>query len=162
MSDLTNTHRGASPGSERRGRTDRRRRTIHSLIAGNFNPRRQGPRRARDGSIASTDWHEPRWLAIGLTIVLLSVADALLTLRLIQHGALEANPFMAVFLKYDPNRFAAVKVGLTAGGVLILTLVAKVRAFGRLPVGAILYALLGAYAGLVAYEVWLLRTIANT
>ncbi len=135
---------------------------MRSLLVGNVNPRRRGPRRARDGSIAATDWHEPRWLAVALVILLLSVADALLTLTLVQHGALEANPIMAAFLSRDADHFVAVKIGLTAGGVVLLTLVAKVRAFGRLPVSVILYTVLTAYAGLIAYEVWLLRTIANS
>ena len=69
---------------------------------------------------------------------------------------------MAVFLAQDPNLFVAFKIALTAGGVVLLTLVAKVRAFGRLPVSAILYTVLAGYAALIAYEVWLLRTIANS
>ncbi len=149
-------------GSERRGATDRRRRTLRSLFTGSFNPRRRGPRRVRDGSLTSTDWHESQWLAIALVILLLSVADAVLTLTLVQHGALEANPVMATFLALDPDVFVAFKIGLTAGGVVLLTLVAKVRAFGRLPVSAILYMVLAAYVTLIAYEVWLLRTIANS
>ncbi len=154
-------HPEPSHGERRRG-GDRRRRTIRSLLTGSINPRRRGPRRFRDGSIASTDWHEPHWLAVALIVLLLSVADALLTLTLVQHGAFEANPLMAAFLKDDPDHFAAVKIALTAGGVVLLTVVAKVRAFGRLPVSAILYGVLGAYAGLVGYELWLLRTIANS
>jgi Domain of unknown function (DUF5658) len=132
------------------------------LLTGNFNPRRHGPRRARDGSLSSTDWHEPRWLAVAMVILLLSVTDAVLTLALLQRGAFEANPLMAVFLTQDPDLFVAFKIGLTAGGVVLLTLVAKVRAFGRLPVSAILYTVLAGYAALIAYEVWLLRTIANS
>lgn len=149
-------------GSERRRAADRRRRTLRSLLTGSFNPRRYGPRRARDGSLTSTDWHEPQWLAIALVILLLSVADAVLTLTLVQHGALEANPVMAAFLAVDPDLFVAFKLGLTAGGVVLLTVVAKVRAFGHLPVGAILYTVLTAYAALITYEVWLLRTIPNS
>ncbi len=161
VSIRTNT-RPKVPRAERRRGANRRVRVLHALVAGNFNPRRRGPRRARDGSLACTDWHDPQWLAVALVILLLSVADALLTLVLVEHGALEANPLMAAFLRYDPDHFAAVKIGLTAAGVVLLTLVAKVRAFGRVPVGAILCALLAAYMGLVGYEVWLLRTIANS
>ncbi|MGB6452331.1 MAG: DUF5658 family protein [Steroidobacteraceae bacterium] len=150
-----------SEGERRRG-ADRRRRTLRSLLTGNFNPRRRGPRRVRDGSLSSTDWHEPQWLAVALAILLLSVTDAVLTLTLVQHGALEANPLMAVFLSAGPDLFVAFKLAMTAGGVVLLTLVAKVRAFGRLPVSVVLYTVLAAYAALIAYEVWLLRTIANS
>ncbi len=151
-----------SSAAERRGGADRRTHTLRALVRGSVTPRRRGPRRARDGSLACTDWHEPRWLVVALAILLLSVADALLTLTLLQRGALEANPAMALFLHGNVDGFAIVKIALTAGGVVVLTIAAKVRAFGRVPVGAILYAVLIAYAGLVGYELWLLRTIARS
>jgi hypothetical protein len=51
--------------------------------------------------------------------------------------------------------FAFAKIGLTSGGVILLTVFARARAFGRIPVGAVLYAVLFGYATLVAYEYWL-------
>ncbi len=161
MSNLRNLHLAMSDGERRQG-ADRRTHTARALLAGNFNPRRRGPRRVRDGSITSTDWHDARWLAVAIVTLLLSVADALLTLALVQRGAFEANPLMAAFLRSDPDHFVMVKIGLTIGGVILLTLVAKVRAFGRLPVSAILCTVLALYAGLVGYEVWLLRTISSS
>jgi Domain of unknown function (DUF5658) len=146
---------------ERRGGADRRTRIVHSLIAGNFNPRRRGPRRALDHGIAATDWHQPQWLAVALLIVLLSIADAVLTLTLLQHsGVFEANPIMAALVKGDWGIFVAIKIGLTAAGVVLLTAVVRIRAFGRVPVGALLCGLLVAYVGLVSYEVWLLQSVA--
>ena len=43
--------------------------------------------------------------------------------------------------------FALVKVGLTAGGVVLLTQIARIRAFGRIPVGVFLYSGAGALRG---------------
>jgi hypothetical protein len=43
-------------------------------------------------------------------------------------------------------------------GVLVLTLLARVRFWGK-TVGTILYVVLGAYAVLVGYELFLLRNI---
>lgn len=147
---------------ERRHGADRRTHNLHALVAGNFNPRRRGLRRVHDQNIAATDWHQPQWLAVALSIVLLSVADALLTLTLLQHrGVLEENPIMAVLLKGDWSYFAAVKIGLTAAGVVLLTALARVRAFGRVPVGALLCGLLVVYVGLVGYEIWLLQSVAG-
>jgi hypothetical protein len=40
-------------------------------------------------------------------------------------------------------------------GVVLLTVVARARAFGRVPVGVLLYTVLLVYATLVAYEYWL-------
>lgn len=147
---------------DRRRSADRRTHTLRALVAGNFNPRRYGPRRARDASLASTDRYDARWLAIAVAILLLSAVDALLTLTLLRHGALEANPVMAAFLHRFPDAFVDVKIGMTAGGVVLLVMLAKVRAFGgRLPVGYLLYAVLVAYVALIGYEVWILRTIAG-
>jgi hypothetical protein len=124
---------------------------------GSFKRRRHGPRRVRDASIAVTDWYAPQWLAAAVLILLLCVVDALMTLTLLGHGAHEANPFMESIIHGDARRFAAFKFGLTAVGVVVLIMLARVRAFGRLPVSAILYAVLLGYLCLVAYEFTLLR-----
>jgi hypothetical protein len=52
--------------------------------------------------------------------------------------------------------FATVKIGLTSAGTVFLVLLAQMRAFGRMPIGAILYAVLAAYIALIAYELWML------
>ncbi len=52
--------------------------------------------------------------------------------------------------------FAAVKVGLTGMGVVLLTLFSRFKAFGRLPVAILLYAVLIGYGVLIAYELRLL------
>ncbi len=147
---------------ERRRGRDRRTSTVRSLVTGSLNPRRRGPRRAYDRSIAATDWYEPQWLAVAVLILLLSVADALLTLALLQYrGILEANPVMAAFVNGNPTYFAAVKIGFTAAGVVLLTSLARVRAFGRIPVSILLCVVLAGYVTLVAYETWLLRSIGG-
>jgi len=52
--------------------------------------------------------------------------------------------------------FALVKIGLTAAGVVLLTVLVSIRAFGRVPVGLLLYAVLAGYGTLVVYEFSLL------
>jgi hypothetical protein len=91
-------------------------------------------------------------------ILLLCAADALLTLTLVSHGATEINPLMDPLVGGSGHGFAYWKIGLTAMGVLVLTLLARVRLWGR-GVGTILYVVLGGYAALVAYELFLLRNI---
>ena len=105
-----------------------------------------------------TDWFHPQWLAVGILILLLCSADALLTLTLIARGASEVNPFMESLVSGSGHAFAAWKLGLTALGVVFLTVLARLQVFGR-TVGAILYVILGMYAVLVAYELFLLRNI---
>jgi hypothetical protein len=145
---------------ERRHGADRRTRTCYALLRGGLRPRRRGPRRAHEHGLVARDFHEGRWLAIGVLILLLSVTDALLTLLLLSHGALEANPVMALFVRSGTHGFVAVKLALTAGGVVLLAVVARGRAFGWLPVSTILYALLVAYLVLIGYELWLLHQVA--
>jgi hypothetical protein len=131
-----------------------------SLASGHFKRRRHGPRRVLDASIAATDWYAPQWFAAALLILLLSVSDALITLALLGHGAYEANPLMDTVVHGDGRSFVAFKFGLTAAGVVVLILLARVRAFGRLPVSALLYAVLVGYLCLVGYELVLLRQFA--
>jgi Domain of unknown function (DUF5658) len=150
----------ASPLStrgERRLSDERRSQTLRSLAAGSFKRRRHGPRRVADASIAITDWFAPQWLAAALLILILCVTDALITLALLNHGAHEANPLMDTIVHGDGRRFVAFKFGLTASGVVLLILLARVRAFGRVPVSLLLYGVLVGYLGLVSYEFALLR-----
>ena len=136
---------------------DRRKRVLWSLLYGSFNPRRRGPRRAADNALTAVDWHHPQWLAIGTLIVACSVGDAFLTLVLVGQGAYEMNPFMAPLVGGSPVAFALVKVGLTAVGVLLLTQLARLRTFGRIRVGVILYSVLAIYGTLIFYEFRLLK-----
>ena len=135
---------------------DRRKRVFRSLVYGSFHPRRRGPRREGDASLVSVDWHHPQWLAISILIVTFSCGDAFRTLVLMQRGAYEVNPFMASLLGGSGESFAFVKIGLTAIGVVLLTQLARLRTFGRVPVGLILYSVLALYGTLIYYEVRML------
>jgi hypothetical protein len=143
---------------ERRARIERRRSVFRALWRGNFERRRVAPRRGAERHVVVTDWFHPQWLAVGILILLLCSADALLTLTLISHGAAEINPFMAPLVTGSGHAFAGWKLGLTALGVVMLTVLARLKAFGR-TVGAILYIVLGMYVVLVGYELFLLRNI---
>jgi hypothetical protein len=145
---------------ERRERRDRRKSTFKSLLHGSFSPRRRGPRRGRDLSFTAVDWHHPQWLAVAILTLLLCAADALLTLTLLEHGAIEANPFMQPLVGGSSLVFALVKMGLTSGGIVMLTLLARLRILGgRLPISFLLYTVLVGYAALVGYEFWLLGVL---
>jgi hypothetical protein len=139
-----------------RRRTERRTRVLRALLQGSFHPRRRTPRRSGERALGAVDWHQPQWLATAMLIVMLCAADAFLTVVLLERGAYEINPVMRALLGGSGLAFAVVKIGLTASGVVLLTLLARMRAFGRVSVGALLYSVLGAYALLVAYEFSLL------
>lgn len=149
---------GAPTGTERRQGPDRRRRIAHALVYGSLHPRRHGPRRSGEHRLGAVDWHHPWWLAIAGLIVALCAADAVLTLILIERGAYEVNPLLAPLIGGSAFLFVLVKLGLTGAGVVLLTLLARVRAFG-VPVALMLYGILIGYAVLIVYE---LRLLART
>jgi len=131
--------------------------SLRSFLKGGITPRRRGGRRA-DEQHLPIDWHEPYLLFLSMMILLLSVADAFLTLTLIMGGAQEANPLLAFILRDHPDLFAVIKMALTGGGVLVLVAVARSRLFRVMRVGVILQGVFVAYVALIAYEWWLLRT----
>lgn len=148
-----------STGSPERRHGERRKQVLRALLRGNFRPRRLGPRRTGERGFTVVDWHHPQWLAIGMLIVLFSCSDALLTLMLVEQGAYEVNPLMRPLVGGSGLVFALVKICCTAGGVVLLTQLARIRAFGGLPVGALLYGVLAIYGALIVYEFHLLNAI---
>jgi len=147
-------------GLPERRRGERRSRILQALLYGSFRPRRRGPRRTDERSVSALDWHHPQWLAVSMLIVIGSCTDALLTLILVERGiATEANPLMAPLVGNSALAFALVKVGLTAAGVVLLTQLARIRAFGRIPAGMFLYLVLAIYGILIAYELHLLSLV---
>jgi Domain of unknown function (DUF5658) len=151
------TRATAVTGTPERRRADRRQHTLRALLHGSFEPRRHEPRRAGERTVSAVDWHHPQWLAIAVLIVAFSCGDALLTLMLVESGAAEVNPLMAPLVGGSALTFALIKIGLTAAGVVLLTQVARIRAFGRIRVGLLLYSALALYGVLIAYELHLLR-----
>ncbi len=155
----TMDHAQATP--ERRRPIDRRTRTWTALIRGSFTPRRRGARRGGETSFASVDWHHPQWLAVTLMILLMCCADAILTITLMARGAYELNPLMAHLIDRSGVAFAITKLALTSSGVVMLTLIAGLRVFGRIPVGLVLYSVLIGYTILIGWELFLLEATAH-
>jgi mannose/fructose/N-acetylgalactosamine-specific phosphotransferase system component IIC len=92
-------------------------------------------------------------------ILMLSVADAFLTLTLLTVGATEANPFLAYILEEHPKLFAAVKMGLTGVGVVVLVAVARAPLFRVMRAGTVMHWLLVGYVALIIYEIRLLHSV---
>ncbi len=164
---MINQLRGSQPYSpgvfgDRRGARERRRLSLWSVVYGGFRPRRRDVRRDGDGVVPIVDWHEAHLLAVAIGILLLCCIDAFLTLNLLVLGATEANPFMDRLIHSDVTIFAAVKMGLTGMGVLVLVLLARYRMFGRIKVVTALYLALLLYAALVIYELRMLFELSTT
>jgi hypothetical protein len=149
-----------APFADRRvAKSDRRALTLRTLLASGFSPRRRTGRRAGDHDLP-VDFHDPRLLAPVVAMLLLSITDAFLTIRLMSDGAQETNPLLAFVLTEHPRLFAAVKMALTGFGTLLLVALARARAFKVVRVSVFLYGLAAAYFALVAYEAWLLGGMA--
>jgi hypothetical protein len=150
----------AQPLAERRDRPERRQRVWWSVCYGSFHPRRRTPpRRLEDSRFHSLDWHAAHLLAVAIGIVLLCVADAFLTVVLLSGGAYEVNPIMAVLLYKSVAVFAGIKLAITSVSVVFMVFLARYRFMRLVRVDAVLYVVLIAYAGLIGYEVWMLKDL---
>jgi hypothetical protein len=143
---------------ERRRGIDRRKTRLGGIRRPFFGGRRRDLRRADDRrQLALLDHYSPRIFAIVVVILLLSLADAVLTLVLISHGAVELNPVMAYFLSKGDTTFLVVKYLLTAISVTIVALIHYVflRIF-RTHVRNLLVYFAGCFALVVAWELFLM------
>jgi hypothetical protein len=132
-----------------------------SVWYGSFNPRRRSPaRRQGDSRFHTLDWHSSHLLAVAIGILLLSVADAFMTLLLLQVGADEVNPIMAALVYRSVAIFTALKMSMTGVGVLLMVSLARYRFMRLLRVEWALYGVLVGYATLIGYEIWMLKSAA--
>ena len=147
-----------SESVERRNRAERRRRRVWSVWYGSFKPRRRAhPRRADDMRFHSLDWYSAHLLVVAIGISLLSMADALLTLTLLNSGADEINPIMAALLDRGTTEFTIFKMATTGVCVLALVVLSKHRFMRLIRVEIVMYFVLASYMSLIAYELWLLQ-----
>jgi hypothetical protein len=146
------------PAHERRDRAERRHRVWWSVLYGSFHPRRRTPtRRLDDSRFHSLDWHSSHLLAVAIGILLLCVVDAFLTLQLLQAGAKEVNPIMAGLIYRSVATFAALKMGMTSVGVVLMVFLARYRFMRLLRVEWVLYGVLVVYFALIGYEILMFK-----
>jgi hypothetical protein len=151
-----------SASDDRRERLDRRHRVWWSVVYGSFNPRRRRPsRRLLEARYHSLDWHDAHLLAVAIGILLLSAADALMTVRLLSVGADEVNPIMAAIVYGSAAVFATVKMTLTGLGVIVMVVLARYRFMRMVRVDVVMYAVLIVYTALLTYEFWMLRKLID-
>ncbi|MFC1569175.1 DUF5658 family protein [bacterium] len=88
-----------------------------------------------------------------LSTLLLCITDGLMTVKLLNLGAWEANPIMRYALSQGIGFFIFSKYFLTAGGLLVLLRFGKVRIFNEhITLEEIAAGFLLFYQGLVLYE----------
>ncbi len=95
-----------------------------------------------------------RLVALLLCTLILTITDGLMTIKLLNLGAWEANPVMRAALSVSTGFFILIKYLLTGGGLLVLLRFGKVRIFDEsvsleeIAAGVVLF-----YQGLVLYEI---------
>jgi hypothetical protein len=105
------------------------------------------------------DWHEPHLMFLAIVILLLSMADAFLTLTLLLHGAEEVNPVMRFLIERTPRLFALTKMALTGAGIVVLVALARARLFRIFRISNIIHWCMLGYVALIVYEAWLLQQV---
>lgn len=137
---------------ELRSTIERRRVTWRTVVYGFALSRRHMHRRAADDEVIFLDWHHPWLFFLATGTMLLSCADAFLTLQLIDRGMVEANPFMRMVMEQGTTVFTSSKLAMTAFGIFVLVFLAKARFLNRLRTGLFLTMFFTFYACLVCYE----------
>jgi len=145
--------------SDRRQNADRREATWHAFLYGNFRPRRRLGRREADGHLYLFDWYEPRVLYLALGVLLLSCIDALFTLNLLNHGAAEANIFMASALERGIDGFLTSKISMTGIPLVFLVAVVRRKFLGACSVERLLQFFCAGYLLLICYEIYLFEFV---
>ena len=137
---------------EQRGDSDRRNFTWRTVIYGFALSRRRQHRREVDDDVVFLDWHHPWLFFLATGTMLLSCADAFLTLLLIDLGMVEANPIMGAIMAHGTTVFTGIKLAMTALGIFVLVFLAKARFLNRFRAGLFLTMFFAFYACLVCYE----------
>ncbi len=144
--------------SERRDDT-RRRFSTRTLLGALFRQRRRQVRRDEDMINSYIDWYGPWPLLASLLIIVLSFMDALLTMILLNNGAMEMNILMDWLIKKDVQTFAAAKIAITGLALVILVMHFNFRVYRIIAVRYIMYALVPVYMLLIAHEINMLAQI---
>ncbi len=105
-----------------------------------------------DSEVIFLDWHHPWLFFLATGTMLLSCADAFLTLQLLNLGMIEANPVMEAAMSQSTLLFTTTKLAMTGIGILVLVFLANAHFMNRFRTGLILTTFFSLYACLVCYQ----------
>ena len=143
----------------RRNSSDRRQQATSPLDALRLRGRRAWPRRKeeRQGSFF-VDRFDALTLAVIVTLLMLTIADGVLTIELLDINSEEMNPLMARLLLQGHQAFLLGKYVLTAFGLPFIVVYKNYPMFGtRFRIGFLLPIFVGLYVVLIFYQARLLR-----
>jgi hypothetical protein len=143
---------------ERRARPDRRKTPTTPWLAFSWKGRRQRNRRAEEHRRPYfVDRFSAMTFAVVLALLIASIADACLTIRLLQAGANEVNPLMDHFIGRGVQAFLVAKYLLTVSGLPLLLICQNHYLFGtRLRVGYLIPIAVLLYIILIGYQLMLM------
>lgn len=137
------------PPVERRSRPDRRGRPTPWLSRYWLRGRRRRGRRAEDARHPYVDRYAWTDVLLVAAIIVLCLADTLLTLEVLEYGAIEANPLMDLLIRQGTGTFGAIKLGVTVLGMLFLLTHIRVRRVRAATLGV-----LALYSALMLWHLW--------
>jgi hypothetical protein len=109
--------------------------------------RRRGGRRDGEQRNIFVDRYSGWEWAAAVALLLLCIADLVMTLDVLQHGGSEANPIMRWALDLGVPVFVALKLGLTLLGALVLLIRVRFRGMRAALVGLVVL-----YVALIGYH----------
>jgi len=137
-----------TPPVERRSGKDRREGPTPWISRFWLRGRRRGGRRAEDRQVY-VDRYQWSDVLLVTGVVVLCAADTLLTLKVLERGAVEANPLMNFLIQQGTGLFGAVKLGFTLLGMLFLLTQIRLQY-----VRAATLVVLALYTVLMLWHVW--------
>lgn len=141
--------------ADRRSTLERRSPTLKGFLIGCIKCRRRSRRRADCKAHFPADWYDTKLFVMALSLLLLSITDAAMTMTLLNNGAVEINPFMNFLLNQSTNTFIYTKLALTAICILVLVAYYHSKLFNSVSVDMLLTFSLTIYSALVIYELFL-------
>lgn len=125
--------------------------------------RRMGERRTESiqGRPAYVDRYAGHLMFCAVGIMLLSICDAVFTMKIIASGGEEVNWFMLVLIEHSVEKFIALKMALTALALVLLMIHQKVKIFSGMRVWHLMYLFLAGYCVLIGYELYLLELASS-
>lgn len=148
---------------ERRSDHNRRQKHIRFYERFFFKGKRRTLRRSEDcKQIPHFDQYHPTLLILTLTVLGLSLLDAVLTLALLQRGAVELNPVMRYYLNHGPGTFVIVKYGLTAFALVILVALHTIISLKYRILSSILFpSCILVFGAVIIWELYLLTQLSS-
>ncbi len=146
---------------ERRSGMERRQNQIPFFKLILFKGKRRSLRRTDDRKrITVLDQYPPSLFKFILIVLGLSLVDAILTLTLMEKGAIELNPVMRYYITLGPMAFVLAKYGLTVLPLLFMLVLNGIIS-ERYRIGLLMFPFCGlAFGSVVIWELYLLANIS--